>query len=439
VYSFERYHLLEENMKSFNFSYHPSTEILESAVLKNIQSLEPLIIAIRDRNRSIGFIDVLYDAVLLESLYDLASQKSRYDPALIIVIGIGGSSLGADACYQAFKSDDSPKLLFVDTIDPDFVALMMVHAKKTLERLQTILIIIITKSGETLETMINAQLFVALLKQYHPVDYNQYVVVISEERSSVWCWAQCHNIDRLSIPVNVGGRYSIFTAAGLFPLLCAKIDIKQLLKGAHYMANESLKSVTESNIAATMAALLFVQYKQGVMIHDTFIFSVSLVALGNWYRQLLAESIGKKHNTRGQVVRIGLLPTVSLGTTDLHSVGQLYLAGPSNRFTTFISYERYSQDPVVSSDDDFQLNDQQRSCASLYHAILQGVERVYAIDNRPFAAITFPDRSEIYVGQFMQYAMMQVFYLAELLEVDPFDQPEVERYKTETKKILNGK
>jgi glucose-6-phosphate isomerase len=162
------------------------------------------------------------------------------------------------------------------------------------------------------------------------------------------------------------------------------------------------------------------------------------MVLGFWYRQLMGESIGKKFDRSGGLVRIGMLPTVSQGSSDLHSVGQLYLAGPKNRFTTFVTVEHNRSDLVVPHEESMTKgiikNGTFLQCMS---AIAHGTMIVYQKEELPFVHLALPEKSAWYVGQFLQMKMIEIFYLGYLLAINPFDQPQVELYKRETRKLLS--
>jgi glucose-6-phosphate isomerase len=193
------------------------------------------------------------------------------------------------------------------------------------------------------------------------------------------------------------------------------------------------------NCATISAALIAYHYNHGKFIHDTFLFSVALTSLGAWYRQLSAESIGKSHDRNNALVNISLLPTISIGSTDLHSVAQLYFAGAHNRFTTFISVEKnqtYVEIPAFEEFERVVPSLQNKSLATIMDAILQGTKKAYQQDKLPFVSFNIPEKSAFYIGQFMQIKMIEIMYLGYLLNINPFDQPEIEKYKKNTREIL---
>lgn len=215
----------------------------------------------------------------------------------------------------------------------------------------------------------------------------------------------------------------MFSAVGLFPLAFIGIDIKEFLNGAQQLVSTGINNNILNNPAAISALTLYGQYKQGKNIHDTFLFSPCLESLGQWYRQLNAESLGKKVNKHNEIVNVGMTPTVSIGSNDLHSVAQLYLGGPYDKFTTFVTVN-------------LQEEMQDFSYALVMPAIALATQQAYQNDNRLFCTVELEHVDENHLGQFMALKMFETLYLGYLLEINPFDQPQVELYKKEIKLSL---
>jgi glucose-6-phosphate isomerase len=238
----------------------------------------------------------------------------------------------------------------------------------------------------------------------------------------------------------VGGRYSVFSAVGLFPLMLAGIDTEKLLKGARVMHDRCIKKDVSENPALASAALVYLHSQKGVSISNTFFFNPYLESVGKWYRQLMGESIGKKYSIEGKEVNAGITPIVSVGSTDLHSMVQLYLGGPKNKFTTFVYAPGNSKEIVVPKDLVFPSLAEGlpgKELSEIMSAIFNGVKEAYKKNNLPFVEVVLEDTSEYTLGQFLQFKMFEIMYLARLFEVNAFDQPNVEDYKKETRRILN--
>lgn len=376
------------------------------------------------------------DQDMLVRVQAVIAQKKALQPTALVVVGIGGSNLGTMAIAQALhgsfnNQQNKLKIYFADTVDADYINDIVQLVARELINNNKVIINIVSKSGATTETIANGELFIEQLKQHCGDNYHEYVVVTTDYDSALWQLGKQEGYTCLEIPRAVGGRYSVFSAVGLFPLGLMGIDIVNLLAGARAMRS--------TNYAVGNAATLYAHYKQGKAIHDTFLFSVNLEGIGKWYRQLMGESIGKEHNVHGNTVYVGITPTVSIGSTDLHSVGQLYLGGPRDKITTFITVGTTHAQTTVPEYPQFDAlvsHIQGKQLSTIMKAIVQGTQRTYAQRSLPFISIVLPELSAFYLGQLIQLKMYEMIYLAYLLEVNPFDQPNVELYKQETRKIL---
>lgn len=390
-------------------------------------------------------VNLPFDMRQLQEVQKVIDAKRKLAPTVLVIVGIGGSNLGTLAVQQALygmlynEQQPTIKLYYADTIDSDYINDIVLLAQQALEKDETVLINLVSKSGATTESVANFEIFTALLKNYYGDEYHHYVVVTTDAGSKLEEIAQQEKCTTLAIPKKVGGRYSVLSAVGLFPLGMIGVDLSQLLAGAASIVDAAINTDMHKNQPAMSAALLYAQYQQSVAIHNSFIFSVDLQGIGAWYRQLMAESIGKEQVRSGAHKRVGIVPTVSIGSTDLHSQAQLYLAGPYVTYTTFITVEKNKSDVVIPVDKPMEklvANIQGKPLASLMDAILQGVTAAYTKNKRPFCTITIPEKTDYYIGQLLQWKMMEIIYLGALLEVNVFDQPQVELYKQETRKIL---
>jgi glucose-6-phosphate isomerase len=285
----------------------------------------------------------------------------------------------------------------------------------------------------------NFLVFLKLLKEHCPGEYTKYIVVTTNYDSKLWQLGQKEGFACLEIPEKVGGRYSVFSAVGLFPLGLLGIDTAALLSGAKDMVATATELDVHANPAAVSASIKYLYYEQGVRIHDFFSFGESLKGIGMWYRQLMGESLGKTSHQHGKEVPVGITPTASVGTTDLHSVGQLYLGGPRDKLITFARVVECLHTvvvPHIAEYDALVPHIEHKTFATLMGATFEGVLKAYAQDARPYVELVIPQMSAYYVGQVLQLYMIEMMYLGYLLNVDPFDQPHVELYKEQTRKIL---
>lgn len=347
----------------------------------------------------LSFVQLPFDVAYQEKILQLAYEKQKLEPSLVILIGIGGSNLGALAVHQVLQGvyyndfDRKPKFFCADTVDKENNQALAVLVEQELKKGEKVLFVIISKSGTTMETTMNADFFIKIIKKYDPQNYHEQIMVITDKDSPLRQQAQEKNYDLIEIPHQVGGRFSVFSAVGLFPLVMLRIDIKQFIAGAQ-------QALEDDYSAARRAAILFYHYKNNFFVHDLFFFQSSYQAVGVWYRQLMAESLGKQGK--------GMLPTVTMAV-DLHSQIQLYFGGPRYRITTF-----------------FEITHQ-----SLFQQQLaQAVQTTYKKQKLPFMTFSLENDS-FSVGYLLQSMMLEIVYLGYLMQIPVFNQPEVEFYKQE--------
>lgn len=394
-----------------------------------------------DERSSINLPD---DENTLKKVKKLIEEKRKLKPRYLVIVGIGGSNLGTMAVQEAIlgklynQINPEIKVLYADTVDSDYIGNIIKIIEPILKKGENIIINCVSKSGTTIETIANFEILVHFLKKYKK-DYEKYIVITSDKNSKLWNFAIKKGFKILDIPKKIGGRYSVFSNAGLFPLGLLGINIDQLLKGARYMKSRCLDYNILYNPAAISAALIYLHYKKGKNIHDLFLVGNDLESIGKWYRQLMGESIGKEFNKEKKRVYEGITPTVSLISIDLHSMAQIYLGGPYDKFTTFVNVKKNNFNLVETSTDDYSnlVNVLQgKDLKNIMDAIFMGVKTAYKNVKRPFMEIILPDKSEYSIGQFLQFKMIEIIYLGFLLNLNPFDQPNVEDYKIETKKYL---
>ncbi len=389
---------------------------------------------------SYGCLYAPSDEGVLNECKNLAARFKACNPTLFLLVGIGGSNMGVLAVLHAMKgifyNEEGPLRFYcADTIDNDVTQNLLMVIERELTQGGIPVLCIITKSGSTTETLSNGSLFYECLKKYRPLDFQKYIVIITDEGSVAAGVAQDNGFELLTVPPVVGGRYSVFSSIGFFPLIMLGIDVESFRGGARQMLDRCLSEDNVQNKAAATALTLFDAYQAGCWIHDIFVFSPALAMLGHWYKQLIGESLGKKYNNEGSLVEVGISPTVSLGTVDLHSVVQMYLAGPRIRITTFLSM---SHEPTTLKIPDNALSKvlpgmSGRSVTSIKNAISKGVLRAYKKEQRLFMDFSLTYKSSEELGEFMMMKMVETIFLARLFSINAFDQPAVELYKEEAR------
>jgi len=436
-------------MKSLEFNFSdskiPKKEIdkLEIKLKKEIEQMKIALSKGYDDSRA--SINLLDDKENLQRIKNCIKEKSDLNPKFLIVVGIGGSNLGTVAIQEAVlgklynQTNPELKILYADTVDTDLISNIISIIEPFLKKGESIIINGVSKSGGTTETIANFEVLVDFLKKYNK-NYQKYVVITTDKDSKFWNFAEKQGFNVLEVPKKVGGRFSVFSSVGLFPLGLLGIDIDLLLEGAKSIREKCLDQKIKDNPAAMIASLIYQHKINGKSIHDLFLFSTDLESLGKWYRQLMGESLGKEFNMQNQRILEGITPTVSIGSTDLHSMAQLYLAGPYDKFTTFVKVESNNNSVNMPNNPEYSelvKAIQSKPMEKIMNAILTGVQQAFRKKDRPFIEIILPDKSVYSLGQFMQLKEMEIIYLGYLLDINPFNQPNVEDYKIETKKILN--
>ncbi len=388
-------------------------------ISKAVSKLTPYLKVLRGVNGyhdQAGFINLPIDKKFLREAIEVKESKVSRNLKYILVIGIGGSDLGTKAIYEGLYGQLDylnrkryPKILFIETNNKEQLIDLKNFLGKQVKKSSEILINVVSKSGETVETINDFNFVYTLLKKKFK-NIEDRIVVTSSFGSKLFNFALENGIETLTIPQNVGGRFSVFSSVGLFPLLACKVNINKFLSGGR-MANKK-NLVLKNSPAAISASLIYLNLKSGKNVYDSFIFNPALESLGKWYRQVIAESVGKNKT-------IKIIPTISIGSTDLHSLGQLYLSGPKNRFTCFVSTMAKKRDAV--------------------EAILKGVKASYKKRGLAFMEIELKAITPQELGEFMEFKMIETILLAKLLGVNAFNQPAVELYKKETRKVLKRK
>ena len=382
------------------------------------------------------------DALRVETR-EVTSKMKHPELKYIFVCGIGGSNLGPLAVYEAITSKYDlvshmyPKIIFIDTVSPMLHKSVRELIDEHVTKPEEFILSVVSKSGSTTETIANADAMYAFLtKKYGNID--ERTIITTQRDSKLWHAAIESGLACIDHK-NIGGRFSIMSAVGQIPLRLAGLNVDELLDGAAEMCKLCLNKNFDENPALVSALLQYSHFVKDVHINDNFFFDPELESLGKWYRQLMAESLGKEIDTSGDVVYNGLTPSVSIGSTDLHSMVQLYLGGPRDKFTNFVYAQQSAIQVGVSGNTPFSgLVDsiEGKNMADIMDAIYEGVKKAYTKEAIPFMEITLPEISEYTLGQYMQMKMMEIMYLGKLMNVNAFNQPSVELYKKETREIL---
>jgi len=349
-------------------------------------------------------------------------QKEQ--PDIIILAAIGGSAMGTRAVFDYCKHHlpRAPELWCADTIDPITTTGLLAQCDAAIAAQKKILLIIVSKSGITTETVTNAHLFLEKITNQHSALYRS-PLVITDERSPLWHQTQQKKWSCLTIPSKLGGRFSIWSAASLAPLMLLGIDTGAMLDGARHITQQFCEQLSAQNPTLYTAALFVAAYEQGLVINDTFICSPHLMSYALWYRQLLGESLGKKIVTESGVVqRYGITPTVSVIAQDLHAAVQLYLDGPRRTCTTFI------ESPCSGVRAGLHNQAQQHIIEDVHSALIGGIQQAYQHEQLPYESVTLSPCGAYSLGALMQRQMIAITLTGYYWGIDPFNQPAVQLY-----------
>lgn len=351
----------------------------------------------------------------------------------VVLVGIGGSSLGTEAVYHALAWKTSPKLLVLDQIEKD--ALLRVETLvKEIDNPRGIVLVVVSKSGTTTETMLNGIKALEICEKKFGKEFNKRTIFIGNADTPFLKIGKKKKILCFTMPDIIGGRYSVFTAVGIVPLTLLGIDTQSLREGALSLFEKNeMAHIERSAVSLAEAA------EHGVHTVNFFTFSERLELCGYWYRQLLAESIGKRMTTKGASFAHQLLPVVTT-SADLHSMAQLYLGGYKNMYTYFVDYDEKSpyhllakhwlieHVPFLAGSEVYKVKE----------AIRKGVLQAYDDQKLPYRYSEMPKCTAYEIGVLLSSSMCEVMCLAHVLNVNAFDQPSVELYKKHTRAILDS-
>lgn len=373
-----------------------------------------------------------------------ALVQNRFDN--LLVLGIGGSALGGIAVTEALlkpywnllskeERNGYPRVFFLDNIDPDTIngLLDVLDLKKTL-------INVITKSGDTAETMTQFLIMKDRLEKELGDDYRKNIVATTDKRTGILHQiAEQEGYKTFVIPDDVGGRFSVFSAVGLLPFALLGIDIDEITNGIKDMDLALKNTDIRENIAAQNALIQYLMDTQkGKNISVMMPYSSRLKSVSDWYVQLWAESLAKDQDLQGQHVHIGPTPLAAVGATDQHSQIQLFNEGPNNKIITFIRVENF--DTVLEIPKIFEYTGigylGGKTVNSLINAEADSTKVTLSDYARPTVTITLPKVDGYSVAQLLYMLEIQTAIAGALYNVNTFNQPGVEQAKNYTYALM---
>jgi len=362
-----------------------------------------------------------------------AAATAREQCDAYVVIGIGGSYLGARAVAAALPDRASgPELLFAG------IDLSGVGAARLLASLQgrDFRLCVISKSGTTLEPALAFRLLRAELeRRYDPAEAARRITAVTDgSRGALRALAQAQGWETFVVPDDIGGRFSVLTPVGLLPLAVAGLDIDALVEGAAAMRDACRAPALRDNPAHLYAATRHALQARGFRTEILSAFHPDLHWLQEWWKQLFGESEGKQGR--------GLFPAAAMMTADLHSLGQYIQDGPRNLFETFLCVRRTAPDLRVppaaagAGEGDGLGYLEGRTLDEINALAWQGVRRAHTAGGVPCLSLTLDALDERRVGALIHFFEEAVAVSGRLLGVNPFDQPGVEAYKQEMFRLL---
>ena len=387
--------------------------------------------------------DLPFEQEIVAQIQTVADEwAGRFDA--LVVLGIGGSALGTTAVARALLSNlhnqfdraarnDRPRLYVLDNVDPVSINQLLAHLDPV-----TTCFCVISKSGTTVETM--GQFLIArqwLQSTVGDACVDHMLLVTDPKKGVLRRLAETEGYRSFAVPDGVGGRFSVLTAVGLLPLAIAGVDIERLLAGAASFSKRLESPLLMENPAYLSAALHYLAYKKGMPISVLMPYSDQLTDFADWFRQLWAESLGKKNRLDGRVEPVGPTPVKAVGATDQHSQVQLYMEGPSDKIVTFITVRTME---ALSFPETVDIPELDYLAGKTVGELLLSEQRATAVAlarcGRPNLTLQLDTLSAESLGALIYMFEVQTIFAGALFDVDPLDQPGVEAGKDFTYALM---
>ena len=333
----------------------------------------------------------------------LNKYKNNYN---FRVIGMGGSTLGTQAIYDFLEKKVKKKFSFLDNL----------QANKERNEKKKITNLIVSKSGNTIETIVNSNIFI---KKNH-----KNILITENKNNYLFQLAQKIKAEIIHHNNYIGGRYSVLSEVGMLPAELMGLKSEKFRQYNSLIKNKNFLSSLIRNVSSTLFFIKNKKFNSIIINYDE-----RSENLFKWYQQLIAESLGKKKK--------GLLPIVSNMPKDNHSVMQLYLDGFKNNFYTFFYVHENKSEKLKNN---LLLSElkflKSKSISNIMYAQKKATEKVFNTKNIPFRSFEVKKRNEETMGQLFCFFVLETILLGKALNIDPYNQPSVELIKKETKKIL---
>ena len=384
------------------------------------------------KNFSIKSLSKKFDKIFLEISKDLKDSKKTLNVLnnklklnvninkfqkykKIAIIGMGGSILGSEAIYNFFKKKIKKKVYFFNDIDENKISDL-----KKKENLSKVLFIIISKSGNTIETLSNTFSLKILKKN------SKNIIIISEKKNNLlFSISKKFNLFFVEHNNYIGGRYSVLSEVGMVPAYLMGLNISKIRSNIQNCLR--LKNKFFLKESTTKIANLIKSKKFGSLIFLNY--CPELEKLLFWCQQLIAESLGKKNK--------GLLPIISNAPKDHHSLLQLYLDGPKDKFFNIFSFKNNSKEKINIDKIKIKSFLNKKNLNTIKNAQKNSLIKAFEKKNIPFREFKIKNIKEEVIGEFFALFIVETIIIGKLLNINPFDQPAVEQVKIYTKKLLS--
>lgn len=388
-----------------------SKKIINTNIIKTKKFFNELRIDIE--NFEIPFIETFKKDYNYDFSQSLVKKFSRYKK--IIIIGMGGSILGSKSIYSFFKEKIKKEVFFFDNLDEDLI----VNFNK-IKNKKNSCFVIISKSGSTLETLANF-----LLVSKKKIDKNKLIFITENSDNALLDIANKYNAEIIEHKEFVGGRYSVLSEVGMLPALLMGLNIDKFKNFTKLIKNKKFISCLVHDVAC-----IYTLNNKSIINSIFLSYDSKLQDLCYWYQQLVGESLGKQKK--------GIMPIVSIAPKDNHSLLQLYLDGPRDKFFTFFSSKnniksyKFSGKNIPKSIGYIK----NKTLKKIINSQLKATKNVFKSKKIPFREFNFIKNNEQEFGDIIIFLILETILLARMMKVDPFNQPAVEQVKVETKKIF---
>jgi len=341
----------------------------------------------------------------------LINKFSKFDN--IVIVGMGGSILGTKSIYSFLKKKIKKNIFFLDNLD------INLNFKK-IKNLKKACFIIVSKSGNTIETISNLSLIFS-----KSLFQNKMIIITEIKNNALMNIASKFNAEVIEHRDFLSGRYSVLSEVGMLPAALMKLNITKFRNLENLINNKKFTSFLIKSVAS-----IHTLNAQGVKNSVILNYDTRLNDLSMWYQQLTAESLSKKGK--------GITPTISTMPKDNHSLLQLYLDGPRDKFFTFLNtFQKKNNQKINNKTIPKSMNFlKNKKIESIVNAQSEATKKIFKLKKIPFRSFIFNKNDEKELGSIFTYFVLETMLLANLMKINPFDQPAVEQIKTEAKKTL---